>query len=212
MDHPRKEPNPPLGPVHRDRVSSKNDRPGPADGVALCLSGGGYRAMLFHLGALWRLNELGYLARLNRVSSVSGGSITAGVLALAWPRLDFDATASRDELRRSSSSTRSARSRGTTVDVWRDRPRDRRCPATISDRVAGAYRRAPVRRRDAAGPARHARGSSSTRRTSRPARSSASRSRTSRDYRVGEVPNPAVPLAAAVAASSAFPPFLSPAS
>lgn len=29
--------------------------------IALCLSGGGYRAMLFHLGALWRLNELGYL-------------------------------------------------------------------------------------------------------------------------------------------------------
>ena len=28
-------------------------------GVALCLSGGGYRAMLFHVGALWRLNELG---------------------------------------------------------------------------------------------------------------------------------------------------------
>src|SRR5437870_10694486 len=28
---------------------------------ALCLSGGGYRAMLFHLGALWRLNELAYL-------------------------------------------------------------------------------------------------------------------------------------------------------
>jgi NTE family protein len=30
-------------------------------GVALCLSGGGYRAMLFHVGAIWRLNELGYL-------------------------------------------------------------------------------------------------------------------------------------------------------
>ena len=32
-----------------------------ADGIALCLSGGGYRAMLFHVGALWRLNELAYL-------------------------------------------------------------------------------------------------------------------------------------------------------
>jgi NTE family protein len=49
------------------------------DGVALCLSGGGYRAMLFHVGAIWRLNELGYLDRgkLKRVSSVSGGSLTA---------------------------------------------------------------------------------------------------------------------------------------
>src|SRR5438874_1324595 len=59
------------------------------DGVALCLSGGGYRAMLFHAGTLWRLNELGWLKRLNRVSCVSGGSITAGVLGLAWSNLDF---------------------------------------------------------------------------------------------------------------------------
>src|SRR5688572_24600705 len=60
-------------------------------GTALCLSGGGYRAMLFHVGALWRLNEWGYLPKLARVSSVSGGSITAGVLGLKWPRLAFDA-------------------------------------------------------------------------------------------------------------------------
>lgn len=62
----------------------------PAPGVALCLSGGGYRAMLFHLGALWRLNEAGLLRGLVRVSSVSGGSITAGVLGLAWSKLQFD--------------------------------------------------------------------------------------------------------------------------
>ena len=36
--------------------------------------------MLFHLGTLWRLNELGYLPKLARISSVSGGSITNGVL------------------------------------------------------------------------------------------------------------------------------------
>jgi NTE family protein len=58
-------------------------------GVGLCLSGGGYRAMLFHTGAMWRLNELGWLTKLNCVSSVSGGSIAAGVLAHAWPRLKF---------------------------------------------------------------------------------------------------------------------------
>src|SRR5713101_3994161 len=57
------------------------------NGWALCMSGGGYRAMLFHVGALWRLTELGYLPRLRCVSSVSGGSITAGVLALKWHRL-----------------------------------------------------------------------------------------------------------------------------
>ena len=34
----------------------------------LALSGGGYRAMLFHVGALWRLNELGCLSTLKLVS------------------------------------------------------------------------------------------------------------------------------------------------
>jgi NTE family protein len=59
------------------------------DGVALCLSGGGYRAMLFHLGGIIRLNEIGHLKAIARVSSVSGGSITAGVLGLAWQHLEF---------------------------------------------------------------------------------------------------------------------------
>jgi Patatin-like phospholipase len=62
----------------------------PTPGIALCLSGGGYRAMLFHLGALWRLNDAGLLRGLIRVSSVSGGSITAGVLGLHWKRLQFN--------------------------------------------------------------------------------------------------------------------------
>ncbi|GAA4405480.1 hypothetical protein GCM10023168_19200 [Fodinibacter luteus] len=62
----------------------------PTSGTGLCLSGGGYRAMLFHLGVLWRLNDAGMLPRLDRVSSVSGGSITAGVLALNWNALRLD--------------------------------------------------------------------------------------------------------------------------
>lgn len=57
--------------------------------VALCLSGGGYRATLFHAGAIIRLNELGVLPRLSRVSSVSGGSICAGILGMKWNRLTF---------------------------------------------------------------------------------------------------------------------------
>lgn len=61
------------------------------DLLAVCLSGGGYRAMLFHLGTLWYLNDAGYLPKLDRVSSVSGGSITAGVLATRWKQLQFDA-------------------------------------------------------------------------------------------------------------------------
>lgn len=72
-------------------------------GVALCLSGGGYRAALFHLGAVRALNELGVLGAINTVTSVSGGSILAAYLAHrvgdTWPsqrgeRLaDFDSIA-----------------------------------------------------------------------------------------------------------------------
>lgn len=57
------------------------------DGLALCMSGGGYRAMVFHAGVLWYLSDAGYLPKLARISSVSGGSITAGVLALNWSKL-----------------------------------------------------------------------------------------------------------------------------
>jgi NTE family protein len=56
-------------------------------GIGLALSGGGFRAMLFHAGALLRLNELGLLVKVQRISSVSGGSIAAGYLALIWNKL-----------------------------------------------------------------------------------------------------------------------------
>lgn len=68
------------------------------EGVALCLSGGGFRAALFHLGGLRRLNELGLLGKIDVISSVSGGSILSGFLAgnvSSWPQggeriSDFD--------------------------------------------------------------------------------------------------------------------------
>src|SRR5580698_8622573 len=63
----------------------------PTEDIALCLSGGGYRALLFHLGSLIRLNEAGLLAKLARVSSVSGGSITAAALGMKWQALNFNA-------------------------------------------------------------------------------------------------------------------------
>ena len=53
----------------------------PARGLALCLSGGGFRALLFHLGALRRLNELGILPKVDTFSATSGGSILAAHLA-----------------------------------------------------------------------------------------------------------------------------------
>ena len=63
-----------------------SDGRGPSAGMALCLSGGGSRAMLFHAGAILRLAEAGVLGKLDCVSSVSGGSITAGLLARCWAK------------------------------------------------------------------------------------------------------------------------------
>ena len=56
-------------------------------GIGIALSGGGFRAMLFHAGALARMNELGLLSRAQRIASVSGGSIMSGHLALSWAAL-----------------------------------------------------------------------------------------------------------------------------
>src|ERR1043166_3361804 len=69
--------------------ADSEDAKGPQPGVALCLSGGGYRAMVFHIGVLWRLYEAGLLGKIERISSVSGGSITAGLLGLKWRELSF---------------------------------------------------------------------------------------------------------------------------
>ena len=62
---------------------------GKRERTGLALSGGGFRATLFHLGALWRLNEMALLTELEAVSSVSGGSLLAGILAIRWSKLGF---------------------------------------------------------------------------------------------------------------------------
>lgn len=59
-------------------------------GVGIALSGGGFRATLFHIGALWRLNELGWFPKFKEVTSVSGGSIMACFLGLRWKKLRFN--------------------------------------------------------------------------------------------------------------------------
>ena len=72
-------------------------------GIGICLSGGGYRAMLFHAGCMLRIAEIGYLGTsdhqinngvqagtLQRISSVSGGSITSAILGMNWPKVDVD--------------------------------------------------------------------------------------------------------------------------
>lgn len=59
-------------------------------GTALCLSGGGYRAVLFDAGAVLRLAEADLLHRVTRVCGVSGGAIVAGLVGVRWPRLSAD--------------------------------------------------------------------------------------------------------------------------
>ena len=125
--------------------------------MGLCLSGGGYRAMLFHAGAVWRLGETGLLQKLRRVSSVSGGSITAGVLGMRWKELGFDGDgvprnlggAVVDPIRRLASRTLDVRGHRDRYGlVWLHRGPRRR-----------AVEEAPLRRRHPAGPTHRRRGS-----------------------------------------------------
>lgn len=58
-------------------------------GIAYCASGGGYRAMLFQVGSLWRLNEAGILSNLRSIVGVSGSSITIAWLGVVWNKLEW---------------------------------------------------------------------------------------------------------------------------
>jgi NTE family protein len=177
------------------------------EGIALCLSGGGYRAMVFHAGSLQRLNELGYLRRLDFVSSVSGGSLAAGILALAWDELVFDGD-------------RATNFDALVVDRVREmaaREVDKRSVLTglalphrrISDQVQDAYRRhlfGDATLQDLPDEPRFVFCATNLQTTAL----FRFTKRYVADYRLGMARGLAVPLATAVAASSAFPPYLSP--
>ena len=67
--------------------------------IGLALSGGGFRATLYHLGLVRFLRDAGILPQVSHITSVSGGSIFAAHLALNWGRYngsagEFDAAAS----------------------------------------------------------------------------------------------------------------------
>ncbi|HEX9988953.1 MAG TPA: patatin-like phospholipase family protein [Chloroflexia bacterium] len=184
----------------------------PAHGVALCLSGGGYRAMLFHLGALWRLNQLGYLPKLSRVSSVSGGSITAGVLAMAWDKLDFteggvvDARQFNAEI-----VTPLRRLASKTIDIWSVLG-GMFMGGTVSTYVSAYYNRYVFNdlslKNLPTGTAPDFIFNASNLQSGVLWQFSRDHAG---DYRVGWLRKPDVSVARAVAASSAFPPFLAPA-
>lgn len=193
---------------------TQEERAGPAKGIALCLSGGGYRAMLFHLGSLIRLNEAGVLGFVNRVSSVSGGSITAAVLALNWKSLGF-VKGSAPAAQFQSAVTAPVRAlAGRTIDV-RSVITGALLPGiTISDQIAAAYDKYLFHGRKLSDLPDDASGegprfifnatnvqTGSLWRFSRPYMA---------DYQVGVWSEPDLRLAVAVAASSAFPPVLSP--
>jgi len=188
-----------------------SDTSGLEDGVALSLSGGGYRAMMFHVGPMCRLNEIGILRKLSRISNVSGGSITAGFLGLVWDKLQFDDAGKAANFSLFVQGMRAMAD--TTVDAGAVIG-GILFPGSISDRVAKAYDDVlfkGAKLRDLPDDT----GNEAPRfvinatnikgvvlwRFSRPYMG---------DYRVGLVDAPDVKLSTAVAASSAFPPILSP--
>jgi NTE family protein len=163
----------------------------PVQGIGLCLSGGGYRAMLFHTGVLLRLAELGYLGTaertgkdgpmgsLMRISSVSGGSITAGVLGLAWNDLRVDDEGVAERFRELVMQPVQDFASQTTISVWSGIKS--MILRTINKGVVKVYRK-------------HLYGT-----------------KTLQDLPDYPLQKPNDEIAAAVGASSAFPPFLSPA-
>jgi NTE family protein len=181
----------------------------PREKLGLCLSGGGYRAMLFHLGALWRLNQAKLLEGLNRVSSVSGGSITAATLGLQWRSLEWrdGVAANLEDL--VVNPVRALADE--TIDV--SSVIEGFAPFTsVGKRVAHAYREHLFGRETLQALPDNDRAprfvicatnleSGTLFRFSQPYAA---------DYRVGRISTPSIELADAVAASSAFPPILSP--
>ena len=58
--------------------------------LGLALSGGGFRATLYHLGVIRFLRDAGALPHVTDIASVSGGSILAAHLVLNWDRYNGD--------------------------------------------------------------------------------------------------------------------------
>lgn len=203
------------------------------DGIAVSLSGGGYRAMLFHVGALWRLTELGILSTdqnsagsgmggpvalgtLQRISSVSGGSIVSAQLALRWNAVAGAPPAGRDEVFRAEVANpirKLARVSlaGTNIAGFTRVLASVVLPGSVNAHLAAAYAKhlygqatlvnLPTAPRFVINAANLQSGAVC--RFSRPYVA---------DWRVGKmVKTGKVSVARAVAASSAFPPFLAPA-
>lgn len=162
--------------------------------------------MLFHLGALWRLEQVGILPKLKRVSSVSGGSITAAVLGLWMADVEKTASGAGTFEDRVVTPVRGLASRtidGKAIAVGL------LTPGSIADKLVNQYRRYLLGEKtlqDLPDRTRFVLNATNVQsgalwRFSKPYMA---------DWRVGLIENPTLALAEAVAASSAFPPALSP--
>lgn len=187
--------------------------------------------MLFHLGAIWRVAELGLLGTashtcrkadgsscpagsLQRISSVSGGSLTAGVLGLKWAALAVDQPNVVERyiehivkpVRAFAGITLAgADAKGVWKMLW-----NIVSPGSVNDHIIAAYKK-------------HLFGDSTLQDLPDAPRFVINASNLQsgalwrfmkpymRDWRVGEIKQPKVSLAQAAAASSAFPPVLAPA-
>jgi NTE family protein len=188
---------------------NRNGRPTPPAGrVGLCLSGGGYRAMLFHLGVLWRLNETGWLRRLDEISSVSGGAITAAALGVAWRELSFNERGvAPDFAARVAAPLRDLASR--RVDLAAVLAGLLIPGVTSGQRVAAAYRKRLFGRATLQDLPERPRFIFNATNIASGALVRFSK-RYVADWRVGRIERPEFELAAVVACSSAYPPVLGP--
>jgi NTE family protein len=160
--------------------------------------------MLFHIGSLWRLLDSGKLAEVTRISSVSGGSITAAVLALAWEQIGTDGmSAFQDKV------VKPLRALARTTIDERSILSGLLLPGDIGAYVSKAY-------------AKHLFGNKTLQDFPEQPRFIINATnletgslfrfsrREIRDWRVGRIVAPKILIADAVTASSAFPPVLSP--
>src|SRR5271166_2375581 len=154
------------------------------------------------------LNEVGLMSKIDRFSSVSGGSITAAVLAANWSKLEFDPGGVASNFVDAVVAPLRAMA-GTDVDMAAIISGMLLPAKSISDRVAAAYRKhlfGDTTLQDLPDQPRFVFNATNLEsgvlfRFSKPYLA---------DYRVGQVLKPRLALASAVAASSAFPPVLSP--
>ncbi|MEH6453632.1 MAG: patatin-like phospholipase family protein [Psychromonas sp.] len=179
--------------------------------VGLAISGGGYRATLYALGSLWRLNQFGMLKKFKTITSVSGGSILTAYLAMNWNLLKFDeqGIATNFEFIIAEPIMRFCKitiDQGAVISgilSWND---------TIGDKVAKAYNK-HLYRNTKLGDLPDSEGSTEfifygtnyqTGSSIRLQKHKIS------DYKIGYISDPDIELAKVVGISSAFPPIMSP--